>query len=111
MGLISAFALAVMPHPPTLPGHPSDKVQHILAFVVLAALATTAYPRLSPVILLLLLSAFGSLIELVQSIAWTHRDSDMLDWIADTVASGATLLFIQLWRRRVALTEKKKGDD
>jgi len=40
----AAFALvmAIVPHPPELPGQPSDKVQHIVAFATLALLGSFA---------------------------------------------------------------------
>ncbi|HEU4651160.1 MAG TPA: hypothetical protein VFS49_07075, partial [Croceibacterium sp.] len=94
-----AFAMAVDPHPPQLPGSPSDKVQHVLAFTCLALLGSAAYPRLAGLKLVLGLSAFGALIEMVQLIPSLHRDSDVLDWLADTLAVGATVLAISAWRR------------
>ena len=36
--------MAVLPHPPQLPGEPTDKIQHVLAFTVLTALACAAWP-------------------------------------------------------------------
>ena len=74
-----AFAMAVVPQPPQLPGAPSDKVQHIAAFLVLGGLASFAYPRTSPVYLGTGLSLFGAFIELVQYIPALHRDSDPID--------------------------------
>lgn len=95
-----AFALimALLPHPPLLPGEPDDKVQHIAAFTVLALLGRYAYPRLSFAAILAGLSAFGAAIELLQSIPSLHRDSDVLDWIADTIAVAAMLLLIAMVR-------------
>jgi hypothetical protein len=94
-----AFVMAALPHPPQVPGTPPDKVQHVLAFTCLALLGWAAYPRLGMVKLLLGLSAFGALIELVQMIPSLHRDSDALDWFADTAAVIVVLLAILLWRR------------
>ena len=94
-----ALVAAALPHPPELPGDPSDKVQHILAFVCLAALGARAWPGLAALRLALGLSAFGALIEVVQLIPVLHRDSDPLDWLADTVAASAVLLAIHAWRR------------
>ena len=57
-----AFVMAVVPHPPEMPGEPNDKVQHIVAFATLAAawqLCLSRRPRLSQ--LLLGLSLFGAL--------------------------------------------------
>jgi hypothetical protein len=91
--------MAAVPQPPPLPGAPSDKVMHIVAFACLALLGSLAYPRLSAVKLLIGLSAFGVLIELVQLIPSLHRDTEVLDWVADTAAVCAVMLAIQLWRR------------
>ena len=93
-----AFVMAVLPHPPEVPGHPSDKVQHILAFATLAALGAAAYPRAIWVRLLVGLSLFGALIEVVQAIPALHRDSDVVDWLADTATAGLVLLVIRWWR-------------
>jgi hypothetical protein len=101
-----AFVMAVLPHPPQLPGAPSDKVQHIAAFLVLGALASFAWPRTSPVYLATALSLFGAVIELVQLIPALNRDGDPIDWIADTAAAGLMLIFLHWlrarWRRRAA---------
>ena len=95
-----AFAMAVLPHPPEVPGHPSDKVQHIAAFATLALLGSVAYPRAALTKLLLWLSLFGAFIEVVQAIPALHRDSDVLDWLADTAAVGAVLLLVRWWQAR-----------
>ena len=87
--LLFALVMASLPQPPPVPGAPSDKVQHILAFAVLAGLGSAAYPRLPALKLILALSAFGALIELVQLVPALHRDADPVDWIADTVAAAA----------------------
>jgi MYXO-CTERM domain-containing protein len=98
--LLFAFVMAVLPKPPQLPGQPSDKVQHILAFAVLAALAAAAYPRMRLPKILLLLSLFGALIEAVQTIPALHRDGDWVDWVADTLAAALVLGLAALLRRR-----------
>ena len=93
-----AFVMALLPHPPQLPGHPSDKVQHMAAFAVLGLLGSLAYPRLRTWRLLVGLSIFGALIELAQEIPMLHRDSDPFDWLADTVACAVVLLAVAAWR-------------
>jgi Na+/H+-dicarboxylate symporter len=98
--LLFAFVMAVLPQPPQLPGQPLDKVQHILAFAVLAGLAAAAYPRASLMKILLLLSAFGALIEFAQMIPALHRDGDWVDWAADVMAAGTILLLVALTRKR-----------
>jgi len=97
-----AFVMAVLPHPPEVPGEPSDKVQHIIAFATLAALGSFAYARIALLRLLAALSLFGALIEIVQEIPALHRDSDVLDWLADTAAVAVVLALVWLWRRRAA---------
>jgi VanZ family protein len=94
-----AFVMAALPHPLELPGAPSDKIQHIAAFVTLGLLGRFAYPAISAVQLALRLSLFGAAIELVQAIPPLHRDSSVLDWIADTVACSAVLAAVSWWRR------------
>lgn len=95
-----ALVMAVLPHPPEVPGHPSDKVQHIAAFATLALLGSFAYPRAALTKLLLWLSLFGAFIEVVQAIPALHRDSDVLDWLADTAAVGTVLLLVRWWQAR-----------
>jgi VanZ family protein len=96
--LLFAFVMAVVPHPPQLPGAPSDKIQHISAFLVLGAMGFFAYPGVSRLALGAWLSLFGALIELVQAVPALGRDSDVLDWIADTLAA-AVILGLLHWSR------------
>lgn len=96
---VFAFVMAALPHPPQLPTAPTDKVQHMLAFVTLTLLGWAAYPRLGTVRLILCLSAFGALIEVVQMIPGLHRDADAVDWLVDTAAVIVVVLAISLWRR------------
>jgi len=88
-----------------LPGDPPDKIQHILAFLTLAALAAVAYPRTSLLRIGVLLSTFGVLIELVQLIPALNRDGDPTDWIADTLAIAVVatgVWAVRHWRRGMA---------
>ena len=100
LAVFFALVMAVLPHPPELPGQPNDKVQHIIAFATLAALGSIAYPVTSIVRLLVGLSLFGALIEFVQAIPALHRDSDVMDWIADTFAVLVVLTVVRGWRQR-----------
>jgi hypothetical protein len=95
-----AFVMAVLPHPPRIPGEPNDKVQHIMAFATLALFASFAYPRTQLIRQLAGLSLFGALIEVVQGIPALHRDRDVFDWLADTAAVAVVLLFVRWWRSR-----------
>ena len=92
--------MAILPHPPQVPGEPNDKVEHIIAFATLATLGSFAYPRAPLLRLLAYLSLFGALIEVVQAIPALHRDSDPLDWLADTIACTVVLVGVRLWRGR-----------
>lgn len=88
------FIMAVLPHPPHVPFASSDKVQHMAAFATLAVLGTIAFPSIRISYLIVGLIAFGALIEVVQMIPVLHRDSDILDLAADTLAvvMAATLV-------------------
>ncbi|HJQ16014.1 MAG TPA: hypothetical protein VJ859_03355 [Allosphingosinicella sp.] len=100
VALVFAFVMAVLPHAPELPGHPLDKVQHIVAFMVLTALGCWGYPRARLVAVAVWLSGFGASIELVQGLPFVHRDSDAMDWIADTLAIAFVLIVMALVRGR-----------
>jgi len=102
-----ALIMALLPHPPQLPAEPSDKIQHIAAFLTLGALGSFAYPRTNPVRLGAGLSIFGAVIELLQLIPSLHRDGDPLDWLADT---AAVALIILLLRRLVGSREDEASD-
>jgi uncharacterized membrane protein len=97
---IFALVMALIPYVPDIPGNPSDKIQHIAAFITLSVLGAWAFPGLSLIQLLLRLSLFGAFIELAQAIPILHRDSDPLDWIADTIACIIVLGVIAWWRAR-----------
>ena len=97
---VFAFVMAILPHPPEVPGEPSDKIQHITAFATLALLGSFAYPAATLIRMLASLSLFGALIEVVQGIPALHRDSDVLDWIADTIAVIVVLMAVRWWRSR-----------
>lgn len=99
--LALTFVMAALPHPPRIPGDPIDKVQHMAAFSVLTALAHAAWPAISRLRLLIILSAFGALIEVVQAIPALHRDSDWRDWVADTAAILVTLALAAVAQRLV----------
>lgn len=85
-----ALVMALLPHPPQIV-EASDKVQHMLAFAVLAGLAALAWPRRLLAVGAGLL-AFGGLIELLQLIPGLHRNGDVADWAADGATVAAVLL-------------------
>jgi hypothetical protein len=101
-----ALVMAILPHPPHVPGAPSDKVQHVIAFTTLGLLAAWAYARTSLAQLVLRLSLFGAFIELLQAIPALHRDSDPVDWLADTIACAVAVGLVSWWRMRPRREEK-----
>ena len=103
-----ALVMALLPRPPQLPGAPSDKTQHILAFCVLTALAVGAYPKARLPALCAALSAFGALIELLQAIPQLHRDASIADWVADTLAVAFVAGLISLLRAGVVARSKRR---
>lgn len=104
--LIFALVMAVLPKPPQLPGPDlGDKVQHMLAFFTLTALAGIGWPRLPLLRAVLWLSLVGAGIEVVQAIPSLYRDSDWRDWVADTVAIMAALVPVAVFRRMIGRSE------
>lgn len=108
-----AVTMALVPKPPHLPlDRFGDKFEHILAFAVMAVLANLAYPATERVRLIERLSFLGAVIEVMQSIPALHRDCDVRDWIADTLAvlvvtTGFTLW--PRWKRRKNRHQKREG--
>ena len=70
----------------------------MLAFATLAMLATQAFPRAPLFRIGERLSFAGALIEVLQAIPALHRDCDIRDWIADTLAIAMVLAAVALWR-------------
>lgn len=87
-----SFAMGVMLHPPQIPGQPSDKIMHMLAFATLGGLAAYGYRSVPLALLFAGLSAFGALIEGIQAIPALNRDSDTADLAADMVAALVALV-------------------
>ena len=80
-----------------------DKVQHMAAFAVLAGLARFGFPDVSQWRIVERLSFLGAAIEVFQSIPALHRDCDVWDWAADTLAATvAVVVLTRLIARRGA---------
>ena len=80
-----------------------DKVQHMAAFAVLAGLARFGFPDASQWRIIERLSFLGAAIEVFQSIPALHRDCDVWDWAADTLAATvAVVVLTRLIARRGA---------
>ena len=104
--LAFTLVMAWLPHPPSVPGNPNDKIQHIAAFTCLSLVGAVAFPNLSLARLGERLSFLGAIIEVVQSTPALHRDCDVRDWIADTVAIVIVLLAVAAFRRSRRSTMK-----
>eukprot|EP01037_Dinobryon_pediforme_P017668 gene17668-17875_t len=101
LALVFAVTMAVLPHPPHLPiDRFGDKFEHMLAFATLTLLGHFAFPALPRLRLAERLSFLGALIEVVQSIPSLHRDCDIRDWIADTIAILVMTGALRLLRHR-----------
>jgi len=99
--LLFAYVAAILPQADAPKIAESDKVEHMIAFVTLALLGKLAYPRIATLTLGLLLAGLGALIEFTQMIPALHRDGNIADWIADSIAiviglGAATLLLRRL---------------
>ena len=93
LAMIFAVTMALLPKPPGLPIDAlGDKFEHMLAFGVMAALAGLSFPQMPLPRIAERLSFLGAMIEVAQSIPALHRDCDIRDWIADTLAIGLILL-------------------
>lgn len=97
--LLLTLVMAWLPHPPLVPLHEDDKLWHVLAFVTLSVLAGLAFPAAPLARIGERLSFLGAVIEVVQSIPALHRDCDITDWVADTLAIAVTLAVVALVRR------------
>jgi VanZ family protein len=105
---VSVFALAVMPGSLD-PVHVWDKAKHFSAFFVLGGLAATAFPRGRLILIGLALSAFGAAIEGVQAIPFVHRDCDVFDWVADSLALLVVLgVFALIRARKLSLPRSRR---
>ena len=100
LAIVFAMTMALLPKPPHLPTDQfGDQFQHMLAFATLAALASFAYPAARGAKVLERLSFLGAMVEVLQSIPSLHRDCDIRDWIADTIAIALVVGIIALIRR------------
>src|SRR6185437_14232059 len=97
--LIFTLVMAWLPTPPAMPLGEDDKLWHVIAFATLSVLASLAFPAARLLRIGERLSFLGALIEVVQSIPALHRDCDIRDWVADTIAVAAALAILAAARR------------
>lgn len=91
LSMIAILWLATTSSPYPVPSAPSDKVNHVIAFVELTLLARLGWPGRTVFHYLLPLLAFGLALELVQS-QLDHRDFSLADLAADAVGIVLGLL-------------------
>lgn len=95
---VSVFALMPQPEHTPAPEY-KDKVEHFVAFAMLAALARLGFPEARGRLIVERLSFFGAGIEVLQSIPALQRDCSVTDWLVDTVAAAVVAVGFALWRR------------
>ena len=100
--LIVAIVMALIPAPPDL--GVGDKWQHMTAFGTLTILAAAAFPRARLMLIGEWLSFVGALIEVFQSLPAIHRDTEVMDWVVDTIVIIGVLVVIRIARGRRAST-------
>ena len=91
LSLIAILWLATTSSPYPMPSSPSDKVNHVIAFVELTLLARLGWPGRTVFHYLVPLLAYGLALELVQS-QLDHRDFSWADLLADAVGIALGLL-------------------
>jgi len=104
MVLIFALSHIRLGTPRLRPITGADKVVHALEYAVLTvllwrALKHSSVPRLchwSPLVGMVIASAYGVTDEWHQS--FVGRDSDVLDWLADTIGAGLTAAVLMGWQ-------------
>lgn len=97
LALIFALTMAWLPYPPGIPlDRLGDKVEHMLAFATLAGLGTLGFAWHLRWRVAERLSFLGAMVEIVQSIPALHRDCDITDWIADTIAIVVATALVSL---------------
>ena len=81
------LVIAIVPQADAPIGTPSDKVNHIIAFFILAFLAKLLWPEKRIWVKAAWLIAFGGLIEVLQGVMAVGRNADWLDFLADVAAT------------------------
>lgn len=91
LSLLAIVFLATTANPYPLPSSPSDKVNHLLAFVELTIVTRLAWPDLRALWFAPALLGFGLAIELIQA-TLPYRDFSLADLAADGAGIAIGLL-------------------
>lgn len=99
IGLAGLFIYAcLMPNPPQISNIPNfDKLEHGFAFLLMS-LWFGALFRNHHWLVLLALSLFGALTEVMQATLTYVRGGEVMDWLADTLGVVLGLLLLRLVR-------------
>ncbi len=107
--VLFAVTMALLPKPPKFAGDEfGDKFHHILAFAVMTGLGLMAFAWENRWRLAERLSFLGAMIEVAQAIPALHRDCDIRDWVADSLAIVVVTLLATLlvhWRQARAVRQ------
>ena len=107
--LLGILTLSLIPKPPEIPGFKlSDKIDHLIAYMILGACALAAAERRgAPELLIVTVSCslFGGIIEIVQPMV--GRSRELGDFMVDLAgaALGVGIVFII----RIVLDARKRG--
>lgn len=95
------FYLATTPHAYPIPSSSNDKINHFLAFVVLAILLSQVHRRLGNIGVFISLATYGFAIEVAQHfLPW--RSFSLLDWLTDLAGIVVGLVIVGLFTRWLA---------
>jgi VanZ family protein len=90
-----AFVMALVPQAPSLPLKHGSKVEHMLAFLTLGALAAAGWRERSALAIFAVLAILGGALESFQAIPALNRDAEWLDWIADMAAAIIAIVLVR----------------
>lgn len=91
LSLLAILYLATTSNPYPIPSAPSDKVNHLIAFLELAILARLGWPKARVLPVVAALIGYGGGIELIQS-QLDHREFSLADLLADGAGIALGLL-------------------
>ena len=95
--LLAASALAfasLTPAPDVISINHTDKVMHIGAYGLLAAIVLLALPKLSRVWVFWVCTGYGVLLEILQGLSTASRTASALDALANTIG---IVIALSLW--------------
>jgi len=97
------LVVTLMPSALLPEAHGADKVEHALAFAILTVLAVWSLPWRAWKLVIMLI-AFGILIEILQAVLPFNRDAEAWDVLADSIGIAAGMA-AELWVLRLTRRE------